>query len=213
MIFQSHQTILFIGDSITDAGRRGTAAPYGDGYVNMVEMLLHAHQPQLELRVLNRGVGGDTVRDLAARWQRDALMERPAWLSVMIGINDVWRAWGDDPSEAVPLPEYAATLRDLLGQAQRNGARLVVMTPFLIEPDRHDLMRRQTDLYAAAVRAIAPEFDAVLVDTQAAFNAALAQHPPGHWSGDRVHPSVAGHAVLARTWLRAVGVDIDVAHP
>jgi len=212
MIFEPRQTIVCIGDSITDAGRMGRAAPYGDGYVNMVEMLLQAHYPCLELRVLNRGISGNTVRDLAARWERDALTERPDWLSVMIGINDVWRAWGDNPREAVPLPEYDATLRDLLGQVQANSTGLVVMTPFLIETDRRDLMRRQTDLYAAAVRVIAADCGAVLVDTQAAFDAALEQHPPGHWSGDRVHPSVAGHALLARTWLRAVGVEIDVAH-
>ncbi len=211
-MFKPHQTILFIGDSITDAGRTGTAAPYGDGYVNMVEMLLQAHHPQLELRVLNRGIGGDTVRDLAARWERDVLAQRPDWVSVMIGVNDVWRAFGDNPHEAVPLPEYEATLRDLLGQARANGAQLIMMTPYLIEADQRDLMRRQVDLYGSAVHVIAAEYGAVLVDTQAAFDAALAQRPLSHWSGDRVHPSVAGHALLARTWLHAVGVNIDVAH-
>jgi lysophospholipase L1-like esterase len=208
MLFEPHQTIVFIGDSITDAERTSSAAPYGDGYVHLADLLLGAHHPELELRVLNRGVSGDTVRELAARWERDVLAQRPHWLSIMVGINDVWRAWSDDPREAVPLGEYDATLRDLIAQAQAHGARMIVMTPFLIEPDRRDAMRRQTELYADAVRRIADDTGAVLVDTQAAFDAALERHPPSHWSGDRVHPSVAGHALLARTWLQAVGVAI-----
>lgn len=208
VLFAPHQTIVFVGDSITDAGRMGTAAPYGDGYVNMVEMLLQAYRPDLDLCVLNRGVSGDTVRDLQARWERDVLDEHPDWVSLMIGINDVWRAFGDDPHEAVPLGEYHATVRNLLHQVQACGASFIVMTPFLIEPDRCDLMRRQIELYAAAMCQIATEFDALVVDTQAAFDAALKRHPADHWAGDRIHPSVAGHALLARTWLQAVGVQI-----
>ena len=208
MLFEPHQTIVFIGDSITDAERTGSAAPYGDGYVHLVDLLLGAHHPELALRTINRGVSGDTVRHLAARWERDVLAQRPHWLSIMVGINDVWRAFSDEPHEVVPLGEYDATLRDLIAQARAHGARVIVMTPFLIQPDRRDVMRWQTDLYAAAVRRIAADTDAVLVDTQAAFDAALERHPANHWSGDRVHPSVAGHALLARTWLEAVGVEL-----
>jgi lysophospholipase L1-like esterase len=208
MLFEPHQTIVFIGDSITDAERTGSAAPYGDGYVNMVDMLLQAHFPELGLHVLNRGVGGDTVRHLAARWHRDVLAQRPHQLSIMVGINDVWRAWSDNPHEAVPLREYDTTLRDLIAQTQAHSTQVILMTPFLIEPDQHDLMRRQTDLYANVVRRIAADTDAVLVDTQAAFDAALARHGAGHWSGDRVHPSVPGHALLARVWLEAMGIEL-----
>ncbi len=205
-MFKPHQTIVFVGDSITDAGRRDTAAPYGDGYVNMVEMLLQAHHPQLALRVTNCGVSGDTVRHLAARWEHDVLAHRPHWLSIMVGINDVWRAFSDEPHEAVPLGEYDATLRYLIAQAQAHGAHVILMTPFLIEPDRRNGMRRQIDLYAAAVCRIAADTSAVLADTQAAFDTALERYPADYWSGDGVHPSVPGHALLARTWLEAVGV-------
>ena len=208
VIFEPGQKIVFIGDSITDAGRLGAAAPYGDGYVNLVDMLLVACYPELDLVVVNRGIAGDTVRDLAGRWERDVLAERPDWLSIMIGVNDVWRAWGSNPYDYVPLPEYETTLRDLLDQAQAGGARLILMTPYVIEPDRRDLMRRQLDLYGAVVKRLAEEYGAILVDVQAAFDAALEQHEPGYWSGDRVHPTTAGHAVIARAWLDAVGVEV-----
>jgi lysophospholipase L1-like esterase len=208
MIFEAEQKLVFIGDSITDAGRLRIATPYGDGYVNLVDMLLAARHPQLRLRIVNRGVSGNTVRDLAARWERDVLAEHPDWLSVMIGINDVWRAFGFNPHEAVPLPEYEATLRMLLHQAAAGGARLILMTPYLIEPDRRDPMRRQMDWYGEVVKRLAAEREAPLVDTQAAFDEVLQHSAPSDWSGDRVHPTSAGHAVIARAWLRAVGFQL-----
>src|SRR5689334_13593891 len=99
MLLTAHQKILLIGHSITDAGRRGPAAPYGEGYVAMVRNFLLARYPQLGLTFANRGVSGDTVRDLDARWERDVIAERPDWLSIGIGINDVWRAFGGNPHE------------------------------------------------------------------------------------------------------------------
>lgn len=210
MIFQAHQKIVFIGDSITDCGRRDHAQPYGNGYVNYVRDLLLARYPQLQLNVVNRGVGGDTTRNLADRWERDVIAERPDWLSVKIGINDVWRGFGLNTHEAVPLPEYEATLRQLLDQARtQTNCKLILMTPYMIEADRHVPMRRQMDLYGAAVRALAASDDAILVDTQAVFDRVLAYTDAADWAGDQIHPNSAGHMVIALAWLRAVGFELS----
>lgn len=206
MLFGPRQTILFIGDSITDAGRRDEYAPYGAGYVNMVRDFLLARYPERHLTVINRGVGGDTTRDLLARWPADVLALRPDWLVVKIGINDVWRAFGGSPREAVPLPEYIANLRNLLDQARaQTPARLILLTPYMIEADRAQPMRREMDRYGAAVKALAGEYGAVLVDTQAAFDAALQHTTPADWAPDQIHPDGPGHALLALAFLRAVG--------
>jgi lysophospholipase L1-like esterase len=209
MLFERGQTILFIGDSITDRGRRDVAPPYGSGYVHQVYSLLQAGYPELGLRIVNRGVAGDTTRHLAARWERDVIAERPDWLSVMIGINDVWRAFGSNPHEAVPLHEYEATLRTLLDRTRMaTSARLILMEPYMIEPDRNVSMRRQMDRYGAVVRQIAPEYNAVLVQTQAAFDAALAQTKPSDWADDQIHPNSPGHAIIALALLRAIGFEL-----
>jgi lysophospholipase L1-like esterase len=234
MLLSLGQKLVFIGDSITDCDRQGRAAPYGHGYVGLVRSLLLARYPHLGLTVVNRGVAGDTTRELAARWPRDVLAERPDWLAVLIGINDVWRAFDDRPwaspqagvagrlgrrwlarrrrppvekaSGAVPLPEYAATLRRLLTLAGgQGGARLILMEPYLIEPDRSEPMRRCMDAYGAVVRELAAASGAVLVRTQAAFDAALAHTTPADWADDRIHPNAAGHAVIALAFLRAIG--------
>jgi lysophospholipase L1-like esterase len=209
MLFEAKQKIVFIGDSITDCGRRDEAAPYGNGYVSLVRGLLLARYPERQLRIVNQGSGGDTTRNLAARWKRDVIAERPDWLAVMIGINDVWRTYDSNGIGAVGLEEYTATLRDLLKQTRATtSARLILAEPYMIEPDQNRPMRRQMDTYAAAVRQVADEYDAILVRTQAAFDAALACTTPKDWADDQIHPNAPGHAIIGLAFLKAIAFDI-----
>ena len=201
MKFQDGQTIVFIGDSITDCGRREDRAPYGDGYVSLVRALVSARHPQPRLNWVNRGISGDTVRDLAARWESDAVAPGPDWLSVMIGINDVWRAFGDRPDEAVPIDEYESTLRALLAEA---GCPLIIATPYLIEPDRADPQRARSDRYADVARRVAADLGALLVDTQALFDRLLEHRGATAWAPDRVHPGLEGHTALALAFLEVI---------
>ncbi|MEO3779658.1 SGNH/GDSL hydrolase family protein [Micromonospora sp. B11E3] len=206
MLLSTGQRVVFIGDSITDCGRRDAAAPYGDGYVSLVRAFVTARHPGVELTWVNRGISGHTVRDLAVRWESDAVGERPDWLSVMIGINDIWRAFSPGrEADAVPIDEYERTLRVLLRRAvDATGCRLLLADPFLVEPDVDEPQRAQTDRYAAVVAALAKDFEAVHVPTQAAFDRVLAHTPPGHWAPDRVHPGLPGHAVIADAFLAAL---------
>ncbi|HEX4213463.1 MAG TPA: SGNH/GDSL hydrolase family protein [Candidatus Dormibacteraeota bacterium] len=204
IVFERGQRILFIGDSITDAGRL-QSPEWGTGYVHMARALLLSRYPELGLEVLNRGVGGNTVRDLKERWEEDAIALRPDWLSVKIGINDVWRAVEGREREAVPLDEYEATYDALLTRSREAGARLILMEPYVIEPDREDPFRRLIDAYAAVVHALAERHGALLVRTQRAFDRGLEAQPKCFWAGDRVHPGAPGHALIARAWLRGVG--------
>jgi lysophospholipase L1-like esterase len=205
VLFQQQQKIVFVGDSITDAGRR-EASPYGAGYVSQVRSLLLARYPELGLRIVNRGVSGDTTRHLAERWERDVIAEQPDWLVLLIGINDVWRSFGLYPHESVPLPEYEAILHHLLGRTlDQSPARLILMEPYMIEQDRAVPMRRQMDWYGEVVRRLAGQYDAVLVRTQAAFDRAMHSTTPKDWSDDQIHPNSAGHAIIALELLRAVG--------
>ncbi|MDQ6883345.1 MAG: SGNH/GDSL hydrolase family protein [Candidatus Dormibacteraeota bacterium] len=205
MVFEKGQRIVFVGDSITDAGRRQEAAPYGNGYVHMARALLLARYPELELDIVNRGVSGDTVRHLAARWRPDVIDERPDWLSVEIGINDVWRNIDGQTAEADPVEEYEATCDRLLTEARVScAARLILMEPYVIEAERADRFRTLVEAHIAAVHRLAERHDAILVRTQAAFDKALRAQPSSFWADDRVHPGAPGHAVIARAWLRAI---------
>lgn len=205
--------LVFIGDSITDCGRRqpvgeGSGA-LGGGYVGQVDALLTSVYPDLGVRVFNVGTSGHTIRDLKARWQRDVRDLAPDWLSIMIGINDVWRQFDRPlaPESHVYLEEYATTLRELVEQTRPSLKGLVLMTPYYIEPNRTDVMRAAMDRYGQAVQHVAAEHDAIFVDTQAPFDAVLRHLYPGVLAGDRVHPNAAGHMVLTRAFLSAIGFE------
>ncbi len=209
MLFERGQKVVFIGDSITDCGRRDASAPYGNGYVSLVRGFVIGRYPELGLTFENRGIGGDTVRHLDARWEADVMAERPDWLSVKIGINDVWRSFDSAGQGAVSLDEYESTYRRLLQTAvDRTGCRLIVAEPYVIEAGPADPMRAQMDRYGLVARKLAAEFDAVNVQTQAAFDRALATTTPGDWADDRIHPNLAGHAVIAQAFLRAIGWEL-----
>ncbi|MGH6835170.1 MAG: SGNH/GDSL hydrolase family protein [Methylocella sp.] len=199
------------GDSITDCGRarpvaEGVNWDLGNGYVSLIHALLGATCPERHIRIRNTGVSGNTVRDLSARWPSDVLDLKPDWLSIMIGINDVWRQF-DAPLQTewhVPLDEYASILEQLVRTTRPQLKGLVLMTPYFIEPTRADPMRAMMDLYGEVVRQLAGQYQAILVDTQAAFDCVLTEFHPMALASDRVHPSLAGHMVLARAFLQAL---------
>jgi len=212
MIIAGGSKLVMIGDSITDCGRalpvgEGRESALGTGYVSLVDALLKTAVPPANIRVINMGIGGNTVRDLQGRWQTDVLDLQPDWLSIMIGINDVWRQF-DSPMQReghVSLAEYGRTLTQLVAATRPQLQGLVLMTPYFIEPDQNEPMRAMMDRYGQVVREIASAHDAVFVDTQAAFDPVLASVHPMSLAWDRVHPNLTGHMVLARAFLECVG--------
>ena len=212
MMIQPGSKLVMIGDSITDMERsrpvgEGLSGAHGKGYVALIAGLLNAVYPQHRIRVVNMGISGNTARDLAKRWQSDVVDLKPDWVSIMIGINDVWRQF-DCPLQTemhVPLSEYENTLDRLVAETLPRVKGMVLMTPFFIEPLREDAMRRCMDRYGAAVKRIARRRKVILVDTQAAFDRVLRHCHSAALAWDRVHPNTAGHMILARAFLTAVG--------
>ena len=194
-------TVLFIGDSVTDCGRRDDPdRNLGHGYVRLVdEAFLAGGTPAA---VVNRGVGGDRVRDLAARWEKDALAVAPTLISVMVGVNDTWRRYDDnDPTSA---ERFEADYRDILSRLPgRDEMALVLMEPFLlpVTPAKAK-WRDDLDPKIAVVRALAAEFGAVLVPTDEYLNGL--DLPAAEIAADGVHPTELGHQLIARLWLDTI---------
>jgi lysophospholipase L1-like esterase len=214
MLLNKGQKLLFIGDSVTDCERakpegEGLFGALGKGYVSFIDGLLQAVYPEFEIRVVNKGMNGNTVRELKERWQEDVLNQNPHWLSIMIGINDVWRQY-DTPfikDWHVYLDEYEETLRNLIKETKPYVNGIVMMTPFYLELNENDAMRRTMDQYGAVVKRISNENGCLFLDTQAAFNKVLRDLYSATLAWDRVHPSTAGHMVLARAFLRKIEFD------
>lgn len=204
-LFHDGDIVLFQGDSITDAGRdRQDPAHLGHGYVLLAASWFQALYPENRVRFLNRGIGGDRVADLTVRWQEDCLNLRPTWLSLLIGINDTWRRY--DRNDATSVEAYEKSYRSLLERLLvTQNARLILCEPFVL-PVSIDREQWCEDLApkSAVVRRLAREYQAVYVPFDGLFAQAAARREPAYWAADGVHPTEAGHALMAQAWLRAV---------
>ena len=203
--FRHGTRVLFQGDSITDGNRGRTADPnhiLGHGYAFVIAAKYGAMLPERELTFLNRGVSGNTVADLAARWQKDTLELKPELLSVLIGINDAGRK--------VPLDVFEKGYEQLLADAVAANPklRLVLCEPFSLASGKHkdgppewweDVKARQQ-----IVARLAEKYHAALVRFQPVFDAALQRAPAEYWIWDGVHPTYSGHQLMAEEWVRTV---------
>ena len=212
MIIAEDTTLVFIGDSITDCGRERPARlgmDPGNGYVACIQSLLAAGCPERKLQILNTGISGNRVPDLEARWKPDVLDLRPDWLSVMIGINDVWRQF-DRPmiEDQVRIDRFEAIYRKLLENTRPRLKGLVIMSPYLIEPAKTDPMRARMDDYGSVTKKLASEFDAVFVDVQSAFDRYLEHRDASTLATDRIHPNLTGHMIIATAFLQAIGFSL-----
>ncbi len=214
MLFEKGQTILFIGDSISDYER---ARPVGEGifnawgrsYVADVGALLGCMYPELGLRVTNMGIGGNQVRDLEARWKDDVMARNPDWVSVLIGINDVWRQFDSpyQPETHVSPEEFEATYTRLIERTLPHVKGMILMTPYFMEPNRTDSMRLRMDEYGAIVRNLAEKYRLVFIDLQAGWDALFQYMHPCNIAWDRIHPNQTGCMYIAKQFLQAVGAD------
>jgi len=216
MLFQKNTTLLFIGDSVTDCGRArpvGEGEGLGLGYVNMASALLAAKYYSDNIKILNTGISGNTVRDLKGRWQSDVLDLKPNYLSILIGINDVWRRFDspNNPELAVGIEEYEATYRELVEQTKCKVKKIIMMTPFLAEANKTEPMMKHLLGYIDVVKKIAADNkdDVILVDLQEEADRYISGGMPSEIiAGDRVHPSQIGGMIIAQAFLRACNVTI-----
>ena len=190
------RTIVFAGDSVTDCGRRDDPAGLGDGYVKNLYDELGAGRP----RIVNAGISGNRAVDLAARWDADVLEHEPDLVSVLIGINDTWRRYDkDDPTST---EAFEASYRELLEPVT---AKLVLVEPFLLPVKAEQrVWREDLDPKLEVVRRLATEYDALLVPADVEFNRQALTVGATTLADDGVHPTAAGHRLLAELWRRTV---------
>ncbi len=204
--FKENDLILFTGDSITDCHRdRENPDSLGMGYVAMICGRLGLDHPGLNLKFRNTGISAERTCDLLKRWDRDCIALQPNWVSLLVGVNNVYYRYDrDDPT---PIDSFESEYRQLLQQIKDNtAARLILCSPFQLPiNDFVKGMREDLDPKIAVIKKLAAVFDAIWVDFDAAFVAAQQRHIPSYWADDGVHPSIAGHALMAETWLGVVG--------
>lgn len=208
-VIQKNWRVLFQGDSVTDAGRiYEDSKDLGRGYPVMVASLFNSFYPEKNVRFINRGISGNRVKDLEARWQRDCMELKPDLVSILIGINDCWRRY--DSNDPTSVEEFENTYRKILMDVKEHtDAKLIIMEPFLLPVfDYQNDWREDLDPKIHAARNLAREFDAVLIPLDGIFAQAATIKEPTFWSADGVHPTLSGHALIARNWLDTVKTNI-----
>ena len=203
--------VLFQGDSVTDCGRdRTDQAPnstsaLGTGYPLLIASTLLMSQPARGWQCFNRGTSGDKVPDLSARWAVDTLGLKPSVLSVLVGVNDYWRRRTHGYKGT--LHDYESALTALLDSTRKAlpSIRLVVVEPFVLRTGAVDAtwFPDFADRQAAAAR-VAQRVGATFVTLQATFDTLASTPGPAYWASDGVHPTAAGHAVIAERWRASV---------
>lgn len=201
--------IVFQGDSITDGGRARTGNDYnhtmGQDYAYIVSAEFGAVYPDRNLTFINRGISGDTVPRLVARWKSDTLDLKPNLLSILVGVNDTFFSDAGESAE-VYESSYDKLLSDTL--AALPGVKIILGEPFLLPVGNYkdgfakhlaELKKRQD-----AVARLAAKYHLPLIHYQKMMTDACAKAPAEHWSWDGVHPTYAGHGLMAAAWLRAV---------
>lgn len=200
---------VFQGDSTTDAMRDRQDDPkeLGTGYVRMLAAELTVWHGDYE--VYNTGISGNRVVDLLPRWKRDCLELMPDVLTILIGINDVWHELQSQNGVAAPLFEeiYDILLREV--KRELPDTRLILMgayvTPGTATDGHWDYFCKETAARRESARRLAAKYGADYVELQNAFDRALQTAPPAHWTTDGVHPTPAGHWLIAREWKKVYG--------
>lgn len=208
------KVIVFQGDSITDAGRnRENDINKGYGYANMVAAEIGANTPY-EYKFYNRGISGNRVVDLFARMKVDMINLRPDYMSILIGVNDVWHEYTRQNGVCAEKYElvYGLMIEEL--KQALPDLKIMILEPFVLpgsatenteeHPRRWEYFRDEVRLRADAAKRIAAKYSLPFVPLQETFCAANADAPvPGYWLRDGVHPTSAGHTLIKRAWLEA----------
>jgi lysophospholipase L1-like esterase len=208
---------LFQGDSITDGNRGRNEDPnhiMGHGYAFSVASRIGADFPNAGFTFFNRGISGNTVPDLIARWQTDTLDLKPDVLSLLVGINDVGNIVGHW-REPQTLEEFASGYKELLDRSLEQNPKLMLVLglPFVYavgaRKQNWEIWKNETQLRAEVVQKLAAEYNAVLIDYPALFEKAAQKASIDYWIWDGVHPTVFGHELMAREWIKQVSARLD----
>lgn len=204
-IIEDKSVVLFQGDSVTHASRGADWVPnIGLGYAMIASSMFSVKYPEKQVEFVNRGFPGREVKDLETVWQEDCLDLKPNLVSLMMGINDCWRRY--DKGVVTSPEEFEEKYREILDLTINTlNPKIILMEPFLLPVTKEQLLwREDLDPKINIVRKLAIEYKTLFVPTDGLFAQACTKAPPAFWAEDGVHPTPAGHALIAKAWLDVV---------
>lgn len=210
---QKNDVILFTGDSITDGSRvrevyKSPNMPraLGSGYVTLAAAKIHRQRPELNLKLHNTGINGDTIVKLLDRWQTDCLDLKPTVLSILVGVNDFNIAFSKTGSG--DARKYEQEYREILQQTKQTlpNVKLIIGEPYAVKGSRQkiDDWYPQFNEYRLVARKIATEFEAAFIPYQGVYEKAAKTAPQHFYSTDGIHPSLAGISLMSEAWCNVI---------
>ena len=206
------QVVLFQGDSITDSGRNkedtafNTARNLGSGYPMLAGAALLNKFEALNLKIYNKGISGNKVYQLAERWDKDCIELKPDVLSILIGVNDIWHKLNGDYDGTIEI--YRNDFTALLERTVKSlpNVKLIICEPFAVNGVKavDDKWYPEFYEYQKAASEIAKQFRATFIPFQKVFDEAQKRAPGSYWTGDGVHPTLAGAQLMAKAWMKAI---------
>ena len=204
-MLKKNETILFMGDSITDCEREyENISSMGFGYPIIIASILGAKYPELNLNFINKGISGNRSKDLVERWDEDVIKFNPDILTIFVGINDTWRKYDHDDETTVE--EYERNYRIMLDKTkEKTNAQIIMISPYVLPfPEDRKAWREDLDPKIAVVEKLAKEYGAIYVKMDEILNKKCDVMPPDYWTIDGVHPTCAGHGVIANELLEII---------
>ena len=200
---KSGEKVLFIGDSITDCGRRSAERPLGGGYVKIFSDFLIACEPEKEVEIINKGIGGDNSIGLLDRWTDDVLRHEPDWLSIKIGINDLHTHLRDSANGISP-EKFEEAYRKIMKRTRESLPRckILLIQPFYISREsskdsfRHGVLEI-LPRYLKVVEQLSKQYKTRLLKTHDMFQNLLKYYEPDTFCNEPVHPNLTGHIAIA----------------
>lgn len=206
--------VLFQGDSITDCGRsREVLTDVGNGYPYLVRAHYGLEKPG-QFEILNRGISGNRSVDVYARIKQDIINLKPDYMSILMGVNDVWHELSIQNGVDTPKFEriYTMLIEEVLEALP--DIKLMILEPYALPgsategtledgTDKYTAFRKDTEDKSAACRRVAEKFHIPFVPLQAKLDAMVEAYGTESVSYDGVHPNVTGHLLIARAWMEA----------
>ncbi|HOF27358.1 MAG TPA: SGNH/GDSL hydrolase family protein [Clostridia bacterium] len=201
MLIKKNQKVLMIGDSVTDCNRRDQNSAYlGHAYPHIVASKFYLEHPDMDVEVINKGISGDTSKMLLDRWQVDVVDMKPDILTILIGINDVWRHYDTpDVTRRVSKEDYIKNMRFMIESMIDKTKKIIILSPFYLEENMSKPMKAQAHDYIVALRALVKEYDVLFIDLQKEFEKLMKKYTYDQltFKTDKIHPTMFGQYVIA----------------
>jgi lysophospholipase L1-like esterase len=217
--FTDGDTVCFLGDSIT----------HGGNWHRYIELFYVSRQPEKKINIINCGIGGDRADGALKRLDWDVLVHQPTVIVIMLGMNDIGHGNYENPN---PTPEMLAGREQSITAYRKNMAALIEAiqkrskaaillvnpspydeTAELAKPARkgaNDALAKCADICGE----FAQKYNTAVVDFHGRMTKLMDEGQKvdpkfALVGGDRVHPGLPGHLVMASLFLRAQGFTLN----